>query len=183
MLNAPLLLSRRVALQSAALAAGVVLVAGCDDAPAQTAGTPGASAGPDGSVESPTPSTDPAVVAALTTAAAQVVQIAQRYGSVSKTYPALRTQLTTAMKCRAAHLAKLTEVGGFETPQPVKPPALPKTAAAALAELMGREQKLSVAHATAATKLTGEPARLLAMLAASESQLAATLVVKKKAAQ
>lgn len=158
-------------------------MAGCDDAPAQTAGTPGASAGPDGSVESPTPSTDPAVVAALTTAAAQVVQIAQRYGSVSKTYPALRTQLTTAMKCRAAHLAKLTEVGGFETPQPVKPPALPKTAAAALAELMGREQKLSVAHATAATKLTGEPARLLAMLAASESQLAATLVVKKKAAQ
>jgi len=158
-------------------------VTGCDDAPAQTAGTPGASAGPDGSVQPPSPSTDPVVVAALTTAATQVVQIAERYGSVSKSYPALRTQLATAIKYRAAHLAKLTEVGGFAAPQPVKPPALPKTAAAALAELMGREQKLSVAHATAATKLTGEPARLLAMLAASESQLAATLVIKKKAAE
>jgi hypothetical protein len=158
-------------------------VTGCDDAPAQTAGTPGVSAGPDESVEPPSPSTDPAVVAALTTAATQVVQIAERYGSVSKSYPALRTQLATAIKYRAAHLAKLTEVGGFAAPQPVKPPALPKTAAAALAELMGREQKLSVAHATAATKLTGEPARLLAMLAASESQLAAALVVKKKAAE
>jgi hypothetical protein len=54
-------------------------------------------------------------------------------------------------------------------------------AAAALADLAGREQQLSVAHATAAGKVSGEPARLLAMVAAAESQLAASLTKKRAA--
>jgi hypothetical protein len=47
-----------------------------------------------------------------------------------------------------------------------------------VADLAAREQKLSVAHATAAVRVSGPAARLLASIAASEAQLAATLARK-----
>ncbi|ADB32001.1 cell divisionftsk/spoiiie [Kribbella flavida DSM 17836] len=174
-------LSRRTALRTAALVAGAAaLASGCDDEPDRS-GTPGASTGPDGSVQAPEPSADPEVVAALTTAATQIQQLALRYSSTSQTFPALRTRLSSGVRSHAAHVAKLKELGGFEPPQPGKLPPLPKASAAALADLASREQRLSVAHATAAAKLTGPPARLLATIAASESQLAAVLTAKKAA--
>ena len=182
--NDPLRLSRRTALRTAALAAGLaagtaVLVAGCDDEPDRS-GTPGATEGP-GGANQPAPSTDPAVVTALMTAATQIEQQALRYSSVSQTYPALRAQLSAGVQHHASQVAMLKEVAGAEPAQPGKLPALPKTAATALADLAAREQKLSVTHATAAAKLTGQAARLLAMIAAGESQLAATLTKKKAA--
>lgn len=183
--NDPQLLSRRTALRAVALAAGTATVvtaaAGCDDSPASS-GTPNATKSQDGKggSEPPSPSTDPAVVAALTTAATQVAQLSLRYSSVSQAYPALRAQLAPGVSFHADHVAKLKELAGDEPPQPGKLPALPKGSAAALADLATREQKLSIAHAVAASKLSGPAARLLAMIAASENQLAAVLTVKKK---
>lgn len=161
----------------------VAAAAGCDDSPAST-GTPGASKGADGKGDknAPEPSTDPAVVAALTLAATQVTQLSMRYSSVGQAYPALRAQLAPGVNFHAEHVAKLKEAAGSEPPQAGKLPPLPKGSAAALADLAVREQKASIAHAVAASKLSGAPARLLAMIAASENQLAATLTVKKKQA-
>ena len=177
------LVSRRTTLRTVALSAGTTtLLAGCkDDSREPTAGDTqsGATKGPDGK---PTPSTDPAVVAAMSAAAGQVAQVAQRLTAASKLYPALRTQLTTAAKYHAQHLAKLNEVSGTGPATAPPLPALPKGSTAALADLATREQKLSVAHATAAAKLAGPNARLLAMVAAAESQLATSMTVKKKQA-
>jgi hypothetical protein len=161
------------------VAASATLLTGCED-DKDHSGTPGVT-DPPGGPTPPPPSTDPVVVAALTTAATQVEQLSLRYSAVSQAYPKLRTQLAAGVTNHAAQFAKLKEVGGFVPPQPGKLPALPATAAAALADLAGREQKLSVAHATAAAKVSGEAARLLAMLAAAQSQLAATLTSKKAA--
>lgn len=178
------LVSRRTTLRTVALSAGTTtLLAGCkDDSREPTAGDSksGSTKGPDGK---PEPSTDPAVVAAMSAAAGQVAQVAQRLTAASKLYPALRTQLTTAAKYHAQHLAKLNEVSGTGPATAPPLPALPKGSTAALADLATREQKLSVAHATAAAKLSGPNARLLAMVAAAESQLATSMTVKKKAAQ
>ncbi|WP_246486227.1 cell division protein FtsK [Kribbella qitaiheensis] len=164
------------------MAASATLLTGCEDAKDKS-GTPGVTEGPGGSTP-PAPSTDPVIVAALTAAATQVEQLSLRYSAVSQAFPKLRTQLEIGVKIHAAQSAELKKVGGFEPPQPGKLPALPKDATTALADLAGREQKLSVSHATAAAKVSGEAARLLAMLAAAESQLAATLTVmgKKKVA-
>jgi hypothetical protein len=118
----------------------------------------------------------------MSAAAGQVAQVAQRLTAASKLFPALRTQLTTAAKYHAQHLAKLNELSGTGPATAAPLPALPKGSAAALADLAAREQKLSVAHATAAAKLSGPNARLLAMVAAAESQLATSLTVKKKQA-
>jgi hypothetical protein len=179
--DAPIHLSRRAALRTVAAVAGAaVLASGCDDDKPAT-GTPGASEGPDGSEQPPAPSTDPEAVAALTAAATQIEQLALRFSAAGQALPALRGQLALAVQSHAAHVAKLKELGGIEPPQPGKLPPLPKASAAVLADLATREQKLSVAHATAAGKLTGQAARVLAMIAASESQLAATLTPKKKA--
>ncbi|GAB3820164.1 cell division protein FtsK [Kribbella italica] len=175
--EAPIHLSRRAAL---VVAGAVVLVSGCDDDKPAT-GTPGASGGPDGTVQPPEASTDPKVVAALTAAATQIAQLALRVSAAGQALPALRGQLALAFQSHAAHAAKLKELSGTAPPQPGKLPPLPKASAAVLADLAAREQKLSVAHATAAGKLAGPPARVLAMIAASESQLAATLTPKKKA--
>ncbi|MDX6262290.1 MAG: hypothetical protein QOH84_3978 [Kribbellaceae bacterium] len=177
------LVSRRATLRTVALSAGTTaLLAGCkDDSREPTAGDTksGGTKGPDGK---PEPSTDPAVVAAMSAAAGQVAQVAQRLTAASKLYPALRTQLTTAAKYHAQHLAKLNELSGTGPATAPPLPALPKGSTAALADLAAREQKLSVAHATAAAKLSGPNARLLAMVAAAESQLATSLTVKKKQA-
>jgi hypothetical protein len=118
----------------------------------------------------------------MSAAAGQVAQVAQRVAAVSKQFPALKSQLTAAAKYHAQHLAKLNEASGAAPAAVGKLPALPTGSAAALADLATREQKLSVAHAVAAAKLSGADARLLAMIAASESQLATSLTVKKKRA-
>lgn len=176
-------LSRRTALRAAGLtvgaAAGGAVLAGCSDDPDRT-GEPGVTDSPGGTArpDQPTPSTDPAIVAALQKAAGEVQQLIGRYRTVSQTFPALRTGLATGSKHHAAHLAKLTELGDLRPPAAAKLPPVPTESAAALADLAGREQKSSVAHATAATKVSGPAARLLASIAASESQLAASLARK-----
>lgn len=173
--------SRRTTLRTAALLAGsVALATGCDDEPDRS-GTPGSTEGPGGPTQPP-PSTDPVIVAALMTAATQVQQLALRYSTIGQAFPALRGRLAMGVKHHAAHVAKLKEVGGSEPARPGQLPPVPKTTAAALADLASREQKLSVAHATAAAKVSGPAARLLAQVAASESQLAAALAPPKKKA-
>jgi hypothetical protein len=168
-------LSRRAALRTAAVVAGLsAVLAGCDDEPHRESGS---SEDPGGDSRS-VPSTDPEIVAALQAAANQVQQLALRYNAVGQTFPSLRARLATGVKYHASHLARLTELGGLQSPQPGKLPPLPKRSVKALAELAGREQALALAHATAAAKLSGQAARLLASIAASESQLAATLTMK-----
>ncbi|GAB2658086.1 cell division protein FtsK [Kribbella swartbergensis] len=179
--NEPLRLSRRAALTTAALIPGAVVLAGCDDDPSGS-GTPGAAKNSEsGRPAEETPSTDPVVVAALATAAAQVTQLSLRYTSVGQKFPALRARLASGAKYHANHLARLKETAGVQPPAAGKLPALPSTSAAALADLAKREQAAAVAHAAAAAKLSGEHARLLAMIAAAETQLAISLTPKKKA--
>ncbi|HEU4947875.1 MAG TPA: cell division protein FtsK [Kribbella sp.] len=173
-------LSRRTALRTAALAASAAgLMAGCKDEPDRS-GTPGATEDTQGPGQS-TPSTDPVIVAALRTAATQVQQLSLRYNTIGQSFPSLRSQLATGVRYHAAHLARLKELGGVKPGQPGKLPPPPKGSASALAELAAREQRLSVAHATAAAKVSGPAARLLASIAASENQLAASLLKKKAA--
>lgn len=172
--------SRRTALRTAVLAAGAsAVVAGCDGA-TDRSGTPGSTEDPSGTTQ-PAPSTDPVMVAALQAAATQIQQLARAYSTIAQNLPSLRGQLATGVKHHASHLARLTELGALQPAKLGKPPPLPTGAAAALADLAAREQRLSVAHATAAAKVSGQTARLLASIAASESQLAAILTRKKAA--
>lgn len=179
--NDPLRLSRRTALTTAALMSGAAVLTGCDDSSPSSSGTPDATKN-SGQPAEETPSTDPVVVAALSTAAALVTQLSLRYAGVSKKFPALRTQLATGAKYHASHLTRLKETSGVTPPAAAALPAVPSTAAAALTDLAKREKAAAVAHASAAAKVSGEPARLLAMIAAAETQLSTTLTPKKKAA-
>lgn len=162
------LADRRTVLLAAAGA--IVALTGCDDV-RSGGSTPSGSAGASGS---PTPSHDPAVVAAAGAAAGQLQQMVAQYTAVARRHPSLKTQLATAQAHRAGQLARLRRMGA-PAPRPVKlaakPPAQPKLA---LRDLASREQKLSVAHATAASALSGEAARVLASIAAAEAQLATT---------
>jgi hypothetical protein len=179
--NEPLRLSRRAALATAALIPATAVLAGCDDAPGGS-GTPGAAKNSEsGRPAEETPSTDPVVVAALSTAAAQVTQLSLRYAGAGQKFPALRTRLAAGAKYHAAHLARLKETAGVQPAAAGKLPALPSTSAATLTDLAKREQAAAAAHAAAAAKLSGAPARLLAMIAAAETQLAVALTPKKKA--
>jgi hypothetical protein len=179
--NEPLHLSRRAALTTAALASGALVLSGCDDEPGGS-GTPDAAGRSNsGQPAEETPSTDPVIVAALSTAAAQVTQLSLRYTTMTQKFPALRAQLAAGAKYHAGHLARLKETAGVQAAGAGKLPALPSTSSAALADLAKRERAAAVAHAAAAAKLSGEHARLLAMIAAAETQLAITLTPKKKA--
>ena len=174
-------LTRRAVVVTAALVPGVVALGGCKDDPAAGGGTPGAANGAPSS-QGPaeeTPAVDPAVVAALSTAATQVTLLSQLFATASRKFPALRTQLAAGAKYHASHLAKLKETPGVAAAAS-KAPAVPSTSAAALTILAKQEKLASTAHATAAAKLSGAPARLLAMIAAAETQLATTLTPKKK---
>lgn len=181
--NHPADLSRRSALRAVGLTVGVVsgsaVLAGCQSGRDRT-GEPGVSDSPGGTArpDERAPSTDPAVLAALQTAAGEVQQLAGRYRQVGQAFPGLRARLATGVQYHAAHLAKLIELGDLRPPGLAKLPPAPKGSTAALADLAGREQKLSVAHATAATRISGPAARLLASVAASESQLALGLAAK-----
>jgi len=178
--NEPLRLSRRAALTTAALVSGAVVLTGCDDSPSRS-GTPGATKN-SGQPAEETPTTDPVIIAALGTAAALVTQLSLRYAGVSQKFPALRTQLAAGTKYHASHLARLKETPGVTPPAAAKLPAVPSTSAAALTDLAKREKAAAIAHAAAAAKVSGAPARLLAMIAAAETQLSTTLTPKKKAA-
>ena len=175
----PRSVSRRSLLVSAALVPGAVTLAGCKDDPAGS--TPGA-VNPSSSDRraQETPTADPAVVAALSAAATQVTQLSLAFAGTSRKFPALRTQLAAGAKYHASHLAKLKETAGV-TATAGKAPAVAGTSAAALTALAKQEKAAAIAHAAAAAKLSGAQARLLAMIAAAETQLATTLTPKKKA--
>ncbi|WP_405057923.1 cell division protein FtsK [Kribbella sp. NBC_01505] len=178
----PLRLSRRVALQSAALTSSVLLLAGCKDDQAGS-GTPGAvDPGTGKTVPGNTPTVDPAVVAALTTAAGVVSSLAAQYTLVGTKFPALKPKLAAALKFHTGHLAKLQETAGVTVPKAATAPTVPPQSAAALALLAKQEKAASIAHAAAAAKASGPAARLLAMIAASEVQIGSTLLPTKKAA-
>ena len=174
----PRLVPRRSLLATAVVVPGVITLAGCkDDAPA--AGTPDA-VNPTSS-DRPTEKTltvDPAVVAALSAAATQVTQLSLGYAGVSRKFPALRTQLAAGAKYHASHLAKLKETAGVAAAAG-KAPTVPGTSSAALTALANQEKAAATVHATAAAKLSGASARLLAMIAAAETQLATALTPKK----
>jgi hypothetical protein len=157
---------------------GAVVLAGCKDEP-NSSGTPGSANSSAGQPAEETPTADPAVVAALSTAAALVTQLSLRYTTVGRKFPALRAQLAAGAKYHTSHLAKLQETAGVQPPTAAKLPPVPGTSSAALADLVKREKAAATAHAAAAVKLSGSAARLLAMIAASETQLAATLKPKK----
>ncbi|MFI5731540.1 cell division protein FtsK [Kribbella sp. NPDC051587] len=180
MSNEPLRLSRRVALQSVALASGAVLLAGCKDDQASS-GTPGAVDPESGKTVPATPTVDPAVVAALTTAAGLVNGLVSQYTLIGTKYPALKAKLAAGAKYHASHLAKLQETEGVTAAKPGATSA-PTSAAAALAVLAKLEKQASIAHAAAAAKVSGPQARLLAMIAASELQLGSTLLPTRKGA-
>jgi hypothetical protein len=174
-------LTRRAAVVTAVLVPGAVALTGCKDDAAAGAGTPGAVNGGPSSSQNPageTPTTDPAVVAALTVAATQVTQLSQLYATASRKFPALRAQLAAGAKYHATHLAKLKEIAGV-TAQPAKAAAL-TGAQAALATIAKQEKAAATAHVAAAAKLSGAAARLLAEIAASETQLGSTLTPAKK---
>jgi hypothetical protein len=174
----PRSVSRRSLLVSAALVPGAVTLAGCKDDPAGS--TPGAvnpSSSDRRAQETPTAA---AVVAALSAAATQVTQLSLAFAGTSRKFPALRTQLAAGAKYHASHLAKLKETAGV-TATAGKAPAVAGTSAAALTALAKQEKAAAIAHAAAAAKVSGAPARLLAMIAAAETQLATTLTPKKKA--
>ncbi len=162
-------LSRRLAVQLGAGTVGVLLV-GCEDSAPRGGASPGASSrgGP------PSPTRDPAELAALRVAAGNLQTLVARYDAVSRKHTALRTRLAAPRKLHTVHLARLRELGGV--PAAIKPNTKPvPAAAAALTELAASEQRLAVNHATAAAQRSGQTARLLAMIAASQSQVAVAL--------
>ncbi|MFC0629291.1 cell division protein FtsK [Kribbella deserti] len=168
-------LSRRTALGGAALAAGTaLLVAACDDSPEPPGG---GQPGGKGRNQPTTAALDPAVAAAVSTITGHLTQLSARYAAVIKRHPALASKLAFATKNHATQLAKLKAMNApapSATTAP-KPPGIPATPAAAIKDLATREQALAVAHATTAAGLTGEPARLIASIAAGETQLALAL--------
>ncbi|TCC50043.1 cell division protein FtsK [Kribbella capetownensis] len=173
-------LSRRAVIATAVVLPGAVALGGCKDDEAGS-GTPGAVDPKTGQAVEETPTVDPAVVASLSAAAAQVTLLSLGYTSTSRKFPALRTQLAAGAKYHASHLAKLKETAGVQATTP-KAPAAASTSSAALAALAKQEKAAAAAHAAAAVKLSGAPARLLAMIAASELQLGTKLTPAKKKA-
>jgi hypothetical protein len=174
-------MTRRSILATAALLPGAVVLAGCKDDQTGSS-TPGAvNPTSSGQPAEETPTVDPAIVAALSAAAAQVTSLSLRYAGMSRKFPALRTLLAAGAKYHASHLAKLKETAGV-TAAAGKAPVVPSTSSAALVALATQEKAAAIAHAAAAAKVSGAPARLLAMIAAAETQLATTLTPKKKKA-
>lgn len=179
-------LTRRAVVATAALVPGVAALAGCRDDPSAGSGPSGTKGAVNGTTTSPgpgteTPAADPAVVAALSVAATQVTQLSQLYATASRKFPALRARLAAGTKYHVTHLAKLEETPGV-TAQATKAVAL-ASSQAALAMIAKQERAAATAHVAAAAKLSGAPARLLAEIAASETQLGSALTpAKQKAA-
>jgi hypothetical protein len=167
-------LSRRTAMLLGAGATGLV-IAGCEDS-----SPPGKPSGGSSHGGRTTPTRDPAEVAALRAAAGSLQQLVTRYDAVVRRHPPLRARLAGPRKLHTAHLARLRSLGGVPAATTSTAKAVPAKAAAALAELASTEQRLTVAHATAAAQRSGEAARLLAMIAASQTQIAVAL--RRKAA-
>jgi hypothetical protein len=175
-------LTRRAAVVTAALVPGAVTLTGCKDDSAAGSGTPGAVNGGPSSSQGPaeeTPTVDPAVAAALTVAATQVTQLSQLYANTSRKFPALRAQLAAGAKYHASHLVKLKETQGVAA-KAAKAVVVPASSVAALTTLAKQETIAAATNAAAAAKLSGAPARLLAEIAAAQTQLAATLTPPSK---
>ena len=164
-------LSRRTVVRSAMLGTGLLAVAACEDAapPGRPSGGGSSGAG------QTTPARDPAELAALRAAAGNLQRLTIRYDAILRRLPALGGLLAGPRKLHTAHLARLRALGATPAPVTSAPSAVPAKPAAALAELAGSEQRLAVAHATAATQRSGEAARVLAMIAASQTQVAVAL--------
>src|SRR6266508_3984133 len=92
-------------------------------------------------------------------------------GSASKPASATPTRDPAEVAALTAAATRLRQLGTRYAAVAKRHPTL----AGALAELGATEQRLAVAHATAATARTGQAARLLAMIAASQTQLAVSL--------
>jgi len=157
---------------------GLAVLAGCKD-DRTGSGTPGSVDPNTGKKVEETPTVDPAVVAALSAAAAQVTLLSLRYASTSRKFPALRARLAAGTKYHASHLTKLKETAGVKAATP-KAPAVATSSSAALAQLAAQEKRAAAIHAAAAAKLSGAPARLLAMIAAAEIQLGTSLTTPKQ---
>jgi len=148
-------LTRRAAVVTAVLVPGAVALTGCKDDAAAGAGTPGAVNGGPSSSQNPageTPTTDPAVVAALTVAATQVTQLSQLYANVSRKFPALRAQLAAGAKYHASHLVKLKETDGVAA-KAAKAVVVPTSSVAALTTLATREAAAAATNAAAASRV------------------------------
>ena len=175
-------LTRRAAVVTAVLVPGAVALTGCKDDAAAGAGTPGAVNGGPSSSKGPaeeTPTVDPAVVAALTLAATQVTQLSQLYANMSRKFPALRAQLAAGAKYHVSHLAKLKATEGVAA-KAAKAVVVPTSSVAALTTLAKQEAIAAATNAAAAAKLSGAPARLLAEIAAAQTQLSSTLTPPNK---
>jgi hypothetical protein len=171
--------SRRTVVRSATLATALALagsLAGCEDTPSAS-GPSGPSGGKSGqgSTDNSTPTRDPAELAALRSAAGSLQQLSSRYDAVLRRHPALRSRLGGPRALHTQHLARLRSLGGTPAPAKSAAKAVPAASATAVAELVATEQRLAVAHATAATQRSGAAARLLASIAASQTQIAVTL--------
>ena len=169
--------SRRTVMRSAALAAGgavaLPVLSACDDAGLGAGPSTGTPASGQGKATEPT--RDPAELAALRAATGHLLLLSARYVAVLKRHPALRTRLTGPRALHDAHLSRLRGLGGGTAVPKSTPRAVPPVAAKAVAELIATEQRLAVAHATAAAERSGQAARVLASIAASQAQIAIAL--------
>jgi hypothetical protein len=170
----------RSSLGAAALAAGGTavlsgLLSGCEDAEPGAEPSGSGSRSGTGRTSDSGPTQDPAEVAALRAATAQLTVLSARYVAVQKRHPALATRLAGPRKLHDAHLARLRGLGGSVPAPKSAPRAVPPTTAKALAELVTTEQRLATAHAAAAAQRSGQAARVLASIAASQAQIAVAL--------
>ena len=163
-------LSRRLAVRLGAGTVGVLLV-GCEDSAPSGRSSPGASS----RTGAASPTRDPAELAALRVVAGNLQTLVARYDAVSRRHPALRTRLAAPRKLHTVHLTRLRELGGVPGASKPTTRPVPRAAAAAIGELAATEQRLSVNHVTAAAQRSGQAARLLAMIAASQTQVAVAL--------
>jgi hypothetical protein len=146
-----------------------LVVTGCEDTSPRGKSSGGSSHG-----AQTTPTRDPADVAALRTAAGNLQHLVARYDAVIRSHPPIRARLAGPRKLHTAHLTRLRSLGAVPTSGKPTAKAVPAQAVA-LAEIASTEQRLSIVHATAAAQRSGETARLLAMIAASQTQIAAAL--------
>lgn len=170
----------RSSLGAAALSAGGAAVlsgvlSGCEDVSSGSDPSRDATRSSAGRTSDSGPTRDPAEVAALRTATGQLTLLSTRYVAVLKRHPALAGRLAAPRKLHDAHLARLRGLGGSAPAPKAAPKPVPPTTAKALAELVATEQRLATSHATAAAQRSGQVARLLASIAASQAQIAVAL--------
>jgi hypothetical protein len=106
-------------------------------------------------------------------------QLTARYALVERHFPALRGQLAPPRAAHARQIAVLE--AGYQTPPPASraaksaPVTAPTSASAALPWLSAAESATSASRAPHIAAASGDLARLLASIAASEAAIAASL--------